>query len=77
MVEAVFHLFQVQGKVRPANPTILVETMLGKGPEAFDAVDVRVVSPAPPPECPVVSHGKVLAETFEGAVTAEGIGEVY
>ena len=75
VVESVFHLLKIHRKVIFGNPAIVVQNMLSKAPEAFDAVDV--IFGALVNERLAVAHGVVFAQPFQGVVAPEGIGVVH
>lgn len=75
MIESVLHLFKIHREMIFGNPTVVIQDMLGKRPESFDAVNVVLGSPVN--QGLAVAHGMMLAEPLQGIVAPESISVVY
>ena len=77
MIVAVFHLFQIQGEVALRNPSVVVQPVLGKRPESFNAIDVNATTFLVSFEFLGMLYSVVFPVSFQGVVAAELIGVVH
>jgi len=75
MVESILHLFKIHGEVVFGNTTVVVENVLGKTPESFDAIDMILGLLVDHPFG--VADRVMFSETLEGVVALEFVGEVH
>lgn len=73
MVEAILDLFQVHREMIFGDAPIIVQDMLGKTPEALNAVDMVLAAVG---QGFGVVQAVVLAPALQGVVAAEGVGVV-
>jgi len=75
MIKPIFHFFKIHRKMILGNPAVVVQNMLGKTPESFNAVNV-VFSLLVHHMFRMI-HFVMLAKTFQGIVAPKGVRIVH
>ena len=75
MIESIFHLFKIHGKMILGNSSIIIQDMLGIAPKPLNAVDV--ILGAFVHQCPAVVQSVMLTQPFQGIVAPECVGVIY